>query len=434
MKLRLRFVQSEETVKKEVPTSVISSHYTFGDLVYCSVNPIDFSPSGQYLCLDSSSSVREQARGHRGNVQGPTPDQLMTREPDLFVRGHVGVQANDANSQETKPEISPDMLVQGHNGEHEIGESDMNDVDTERHGSLDPKAQSGETLETQELTSVEAMDIDTGSADVDGKRVSELYFMRKLLMKEMGDDGNSYKFLDIAVHAVFIESGFGGINFISGKVDGFHLTEEQASKNLAISEAQGIFNVYGCLAKDASEIYRACFDVYIYIYIYIKKTFAPTIDFVWADGKNDGMNGNDGSSMLYVENENCVFWSGSSTMLDAPPTELKLKILESLAAIDIAKMEHAMLVFKNDLWQQKFAEGSGDGIGTLGTVNWKEQFASYWENKKWKRTVNAWQDYQEAPPVFFRIRCDPHPFRFPSFIGGDYDHRPVLGIPPLNGL
>ncbi|KAJ6294926.1 hypothetical protein OIU76_022915 [Salix suchowensis] len=51
------------------------------------------------------------------------------------------------------------------------------------------------------------------------------------------------------------------------------------------------------------------------------------------------MNGNDGSSMLYAENENFVFWSGSSTMLDAPPTELKLKILESLAAIDIAKME-----------------------------------------------------------------------------------------------
>ncbi|KAJ6677280.1 F-BOX PROTEIN SKIP22 [Salix viminalis] len=134
------------------------------------------------------------------------------------------------------------MLVQGHNGEHDIGESDMNDVDTERHGSLDPKAQSGETLETQELTSVEAMDIDTGSADVDGKRVSELYFMRKLLMKEMGDGGNSYKFLDIAVHAVFIESGFGGINFISGKVDGFHLTEEQASKNLAMSFATRSWN------------------------------------------------------------------------------------------------------------------------------------------------------------------------------------------------
>ena len=118
------------------------------------------------MCLGSSSSVREQARGHRGNVQGPAPYQLMSfpeseifgfnklENQDLFVRGHVGVQANDANSQETKPEISPDMLVQGHNGEHEIGESDMNDVDTERHGSLDPKAQSGETLETQELTSV----------------------------------------------------------------------------------------------------------------------------------------------------------------------------------------------------------------------------------------------------------------------------------------
>lgn len=76
------------------------------------------------MCLGSSSSVREQARGHRGNVQGPTPHQLMgfpeseifgfnkLENQDLFVRGHVGVQANDANSQETKPEISPDMLVQ----------------------------------------------------------------------------------------------------------------------------------------------------------------------------------------------------------------------------------------------------------------------------------------------------------------------------------
>ncbi|KAJ6294925.1 hypothetical protein OIU76_022914 [Salix suchowensis] len=139
----------------------------------------------------SSSSVREQARGHRGYVQGPTPHQLMGfPESEIF----------------------------------------------------DPKAQSGETLETQELTNVEAMDIDTGSADIDCKRVSELYFMRKLLMKEMGDDGNSYKFLDIAVHAVFIESGFGGINFISGKVDGFHLTEEQASKNLAMSYATRSWN------------------------------------------------------------------------------------------------------------------------------------------------------------------------------------------------
>ncbi|KAJ6340584.1 hypothetical protein OIU77_008362 [Salix suchowensis] len=123
----------------------------------------------------------------------------------------------------------------------------MNDVDTERHGSLDPKAQSGETLEAQELTSVEAMDIGSGSADVDGKRKSKL------------------------------------------------------QRNLAMSLRYMILELL--------------------------------------DGKNDGMNGNDGSSMLYAENENFVFWSGSSTMLDAPPTELKLKILESLAAIDIAKME-----------------------------------------------------------------------------------------------
>ncbi|KAB5524154.1 hypothetical protein DKX38_021903 [Salix brachista] len=120
----------KETLKIEVPTSCtlqqLKETLSFGDLVYCSVNPIDFSPSGQPLCLGSSSSVREQARGHRGLVQGPTPHQLMSfpeseifgfnklENQDLFVRGRVGVQANDANSQETKPEISPDMLVQGH--------------------------------------------------------------------------------------------------------------------------------------------------------------------------------------------------------------------------------------------------------------------------------------------------------------------------------
>jgi F-box protein 7 len=201
------------------------------------------------LILGSCSPVREQARGHRGNVQEPTPDQLMSfpesevfgfnklENQDLFVRGHACVQANDANSQETKSEISLDMLVQGQKGEqHEIGGSDTSDAVIERHGSLDSKAQSGETLETQELTSVEAMDIDTGSADVGGERFSEPYFKRKLLRKEMGGDGYSYKFLDIGVHAVFIESGFGGINSISGtQVDGFRLPEEQASKNLVIS-------------------------------------------------------------------------------------------------------------------------------------------------------------------------------------------------------
>ena len=72
-------------------------------------------------------------------------------------------------------------------------------------------------------------------------------------------------------------------------MDGFHLTEEQASKNLAMSlcytilellgdtnawndcfevpKLRAYFNIYGCLAKDESEIYRACFDVYIYIHI-----------------------------------------------------------------------------------------------------------------------------------------------------------------------
>jgi len=172
-----------------------------------------------------------------------------------------------------------------------------------------------------------------------------------------------------------------------------------------------------CLARGGSELYRACLDIYI---------VAPTIDFVWADGKNDGMNENDRSSMLYLENENFELWKIVKDGLVLPllidickkvglflppclmrlPTELKLKILESLAAIDIAKMdsvssEMQCLSSNNDPWQQKFVEEFGDGTGALGTVNWKEQFASYWENKKKrKRDVNAMARLSSSSALF----------------------------------
>ncbi|KAL3570609.1 hypothetical protein D5086_027858 [Populus alba] len=249
------------------------------------------------------------------------------------------------------------MLVQGQKGEqHEIGGSDTSDAVIERHGSLDSKAQGGETLETQELTSVEAMDIDTGSADVGGKRFSEPYFTRKLLRKEMGDDGYSYKFLDIAVHAVFIESGFGGINSISGtQVDEFRLPEEQASKNLVMS---------------------LCYTL-------------PEL----LDGKNDGMNENDRSSMLYLENENFELWKIVKDGLFLP---LLIDLCKKVGLF----LPPCLMRLPTEL-KQKFVEEFGDGTGALGTVNWKEQFASCWENKKKrKRDVNAMARLSSSSALF----------------------------------
>ncbi|CAK7334183.1 unnamed protein product [Dovyalis caffra] len=521
MKLRLRSVQSKETVKIEVPNSCTlqqlketlsraifsagSSIYlslnrkdelnpsspedslqslgiTSGDLIYFSVNPNYFLSSGQPLCLGSTSSIREQAQGHRGNVQEPMPDQLMSAQEseilglnklenqDLCAQGHAGVQANDVNSQETKfenSEISSDMHVQGLNVEHEIGESDMSDAVIE-------ETVSGKTFDTQELTSEEAMDVDTGSVDVGSKRFSEPYFLRRLLRKELGEDGSNYKLLVITVHAVFIESGFVGFNSISGtRVDGFHLPEEQASRNLSVSlcytlpelldgkniaetivlkfQSLGHFvNIYGCLANGGSDLYRACLDIH---------KFAPTIDFVWESDKNDRMNENDRSSMLDPENEIFEFWKIVKDGLALPllidicektglvlpsclmrlPTELKLKILELLPAIDIAKMgcacsEMQYLSSSDDLWKQKFVEEFGDRTRAQGAVNWKKWFASCWENKKrQKRDANGWREYHPVLPFRYPIRRDRNRFAFPLMIGGDYDRLPGLCIPPLYG-
>ncbi|KAG6775669.1 hypothetical protein POTOM_019158 [Populus tomentosa] len=522
MKLRLRSVQSKETVKIQVPDSCTlqqlketlsraisssgSSLYlslnrkdelntslpedslqslgiTSGDLIYFSVNPKDFSSSGQPLWLGSSSSIQEQVQGHRGNVQEPMPDQSMSfqeskcsdlnmlEKQDLFVQGHIGVEVNDTDSRETISEISPHMHLLGQ--KHEIAESDMNGAVTEGHGALGSKTRSRETLETQEFTSVEAMDVDPGSVDVGNKRFSEPYFLRGLLRKELGDDGSNYKLLVIAVHSVFIESGFVGFNSISGmRVDGFHLPEEQSSRNLAVSlcytlpelldskviaetivlklQSLGHFvNVYGSLSKGGSGLHHARLDI---------NKFVPAIDFVWENDKNDGMNGSDRSSILYPEKEIFEFWKIVKDGLALPllidicekaglvlpsclmrlPTELKLKIFELLPAIDIAKMECVCsemryLSSNNDLWKQKFVEEFGDGTAAHGTLNWKARFASYWENKKLKRDFSAWRASHQFLPFHVPIRRDPNPLWCPSIIGGDYDRLPGLGIPPYQG-
>ncbi|KAJ6868162.1 hypothetical protein NC651_033266 [Populus alba x Populus x berolinensis] len=62
--------------------------------------------------------------------------------------------------------------------------------------------------------------------------------------------------------------------------------------------------------------------------------------------------------------------------------------------------EMQCLSSNNDPWQQKFVVEFGDGTGALGTVNWKEQFTSYWENKKRKRDVNAMARLSSSSALF----------------------------------
>ena len=76
----------------------------------------------------------------------------------------------------------------------------------------------------QETEGTESKDIDAFAIS---KRFSELYFLRKVLREELGDDGRNHMLLAIAVHAVLLDSGFVGFDPVSEQqIDRFHLPDE----------------------------------------------------------------------------------------------------------------------------------------------------------------------------------------------------------------
>ncbi|XP_021676835.2 F-box protein SKIP22-like [Hevea brasiliensis] len=508
MKLRLRSLQTKETVKVEVPNectlqqlketlshalcsssssfcfslnrkeglsssslqdSLQSLGITSGDLIYFSHNPDVFSRSPQMVGSGSGQSLQEEGRAQHGNLQAQS---MNFKESSTFGPNLTGKQETpdqDLSVKETKflgasasieKTLILDLPVEG--------QSDAGDEVIEEQRSLISNTQMGETLETEELSSEEGMDIDNGSLDVDFKRISEPCFLKRVLREELGDDISDNKLLFIAIHAVFLESGFVGFDSVSGlRVDLFHLLEEQSSMSFTTSvsytlpelllddtvtesvilrfQTLGHFvNVYGSLAKNQC-LYRSCLN---------KSRFVPSIGCLLVNcDKGDRMNENDGSSRYYPENEVFELWKIVKDQLALPllidlcektglglppclvrlPADLKLRILESLPGVDIARMacvskEMRYMSSNNDLWKKKFTEEFGTGAGSQGKTNWKARFASSWELKKKRKRQHL---FRRIPLPFYIVsEPGPDPFHGPlPMVGGDYDRLPGLGVP-----
>ncbi|KAK8624842.1 hypothetical protein V6N13_089728 [Hibiscus sabdariffa] len=164
------------------------------------------------------------------------------------------------------------------------------------------------------------MDIDDFALSA---RLSEPYFLRKVLGEELGDSGSIHKLLTIAVHAVLLESGFVAFDPVSGmQIDRFNLPDEFASpfsicyslpellradynnssgfnltdhvvlKFLTLGQ---FIQVYGSLVK-GSVLHKLSLD---------EHRFAPTLNLVWANCDKNGAKSDkkDGSFDSYPENE-----------------------------------------------------------------------------------------------------------------------------------
>jgi F-box protein 7 len=106
------------------------------------------------------------------------------------------------------------------------------------------------------------------------------------------------------------------------------------------------------------------------------------------------------------------------------PAELKLKILESLHGVDLAKVgcvcsELRYLSSGDELWKRKFDEEFGRAKGAQGFDQWKARFASFWGRSKKRKREKLGRYRVER---LFLIQEDP----FGAPMGGDHDR--MLGL------
>ncbi|XP_059446159.1 F-box protein SKIP22-like [Corylus avellana] len=471
MKLRIRSLESKQTLKVEIPTpstlqqlkqtlsqsiSSSSSIYlslnrkdelhasspeaslqslgiTSGDLIFFTLNPTGFSSSSQILAPNPDS------------VQQP-PQTLAPNFPNLENPSEI---PRESQTLEGIPSNQDTPGTLEFSGAETMG------VD---HGSGVLNSENEGTLE---FSGAETMGVDDGPVSM-VKKFSERCFLGRVLSKELGDYGGDHTLLVIAVHAVFLESGFVGFDSVSGmRVDRFHLADEWPSRAFTMSLwytlpellGNGYRNsgnmvesvvlkfqslghsvaIYGSLAKGGPCVYRACLN---------ENRFVPAISLACSDSV-DSINEENG----YPESEIFEFWKmvkdglvlpllidlcEKANLLPPPcfirlPADLKLKILESLPGVDLARVgcvcsELQYLSSNNELWKRKCDEEFELESGAQGLDQWKGRFASLWEKKKKrKRDVKRLKRFLGGN---FLIQESP----FGAFMGGR-DHALIPGRP-----
>lgn len=195
-----------------------------------------------------------------------------------------------------------DSLIQG--PEANFTESQTPDSDTQKDGSL--------------------MDIDAGYLTSNGEKFSVPCFLRKVLLRDdFGGNGNEYRLVVVAVHAVMLESGFVALDTVSGNESqlSYSLPERISSPSggaidivvLKFENFRGYVKVCGSLARDGTGMYKVLLNV---------DRFVQDIDLEWADesySENEFWKRLKDELVLPLMIDVCQCWFGVSTMLNVPP-------------------------------------------------------------------------------------------------------------------
>ncbi|XP_059278525.1 F-box protein SKIP22-like isoform X1 [Lycium ferocissimum] len=332
------------------------------------------------------------------------------------------------------------------------------------------KVRNMDTHEAKTLNSIHQGDETDDFMEVDGdysgvnltKSFSVPGFLRKVFTEELSDDGGrDHKLLVVALHAVFVESGF----VLLDPVSFTELSGTQFLKNWPSGASR--MRLFYTLPEVIDHVKRGNSDVIHTIELKFQSLgmffiahgslsggvsarrvtlnedqLVPFLNVVWANcGLNEEVNG---VSITSPEKEVFMFWRNVKDGLVLPllidlceksglalppcftrlPTDLKLKILESLPGVEIAKVsclssELRYLGSSDDLWKKKYAEHFGDGEISGEGGHWKEKFVKSWESRK-RRKVSSRRRFVDPLSFLGGPHRFPGPWR-PHIIGGDYD-------------
>ncbi|KAK1359101.1 F-box protein SKIP22 [Heracleum sosnowskyi] len=499
MKLRLRSIQTNQTLKIEIPnsSSLLNLKEALSLQINSSADSIHLSLNRKEELLGESPHQTLQSLGViSGDLLFFSVNSIFSPDPTRpgfeNLQDSVSVSVVESSTVENMKDESVNLKTHEGNcvnlggDEKTVHLETLENLGDENEGNLD-------LGDTQMGESGELMEIDDEGVDFNvGKSLSVPGFLRKVFVKELGDDGgNHHKLLVIAVHAVLLESGFVCYDPVKNLViKGFNFPEKWPSSAFVMSmryTLPEIVNRDGVRVDGVKTVVLKFQSMGKFFKVYGSLSTGPGthcvcvnedqlvlfLNLIWANcGSVSETNENGGVLFTDPAREVFAFWRTVKDKLALPllidlcekaglelppcfirlPTDLKLQILACLPGVDVAKVgctcsELRYLSSSDDLWKQKFVEQYGDAEPSEGGALWKEKFAKALEKRKRRRIAAGTSLMRRDRHQFPGVMPGPFPGQFPGpfpgqfpgafpgqvpgIIGGDYDMLPPSIFRPL---
>ncbi|XP_020570878.1 F-box protein SKIP22-like [Phalaenopsis equestris] len=419
MKLRIRSTATKETIRVDVPNS--SSLFDLKSLISSNLSSgTPIPPESIHLSLNQTDEITSSPEEHLQSL-GLTSGDLLFYSLDSSVNSTP----ETLNSSQASPVIP---FSSASTSASEPPTDDGMEVGSELESESEPF--------------------------VHEKTASVPCFLRRVMETEKRKIKGNMGLTVVAIHAVFLESGFvacgggGGSSLPEGCASASHLVsvmytlpdfiscgnlEDVKNVILKLSAVGNHVSIYGRLVGAQSDIYRLSVD-------------STKLDPLLASAVNE----------LHEKEQEDIFqlWKTVKDRLSMPllidicqknglplppcftrlPTDLKIMILEFLPGLDLAKAactcsELRYLASNDELWKRRFLEEFKLFAAESTGEPWKDKFARSWLKRKKARMErdNALVPYIRTPRII-PMPWIPGAQRFPM-IGGDYDRFPAIGDP-----